>query len=219
MGIPRTLEFPISCVYYGERLLAFSEIPMPNRKSPRHPHFDYRSVAAYFVTICAYKHRHIFGTVVDGHMEHNAFGRIVVEEWHRSDALRDNIVLDAFVCMPNHVHGIVCIVPSGVTDVSPRGYRLGDAATFHRPSTDPSEDPPSHRRYVNGRPVCPAGSVSSMIGGFKGAATRRIRTQGDNATMRVWHSRFDDHILRDERDWRTHRRYIDKNPIRWWQEK
>jgi hypothetical protein len=34
--------------------------------------------------------------------------------------------------MPNHMHGIVCIVPPGVTDVSPRGYVLGDSADFDR---------------------------------------------------------------------------------------
>ncbi|PSQ97926.1 MAG: hypothetical protein BRD55_00545 [Bacteroidetes bacterium SW_9_63_38] len=38
--------------------------------------------------------------------------------------MRDEVVLDAFVVMPNHMHGIVCLVPPDVDDVSPRGYDL-----------------------------------------------------------------------------------------------
>lgn len=54
----------------------------------------------------------------------NECGKIGVEEWERSEAMRDEVVLDAFVVMPNHMHGIFCLVPADVADVSPRGYDL-----------------------------------------------------------------------------------------------
>ncbi len=112
---------------------------MYDRKSPRHPQFDDRSLAAYFVTLCAHGRASLFGEVVEGEMVLNPFGRTVAEGWHRSEMLRDTVVLDAFVCMPNHLHGIVCIVPSGTRTVSPRGYRLGDHAVFGASSPPPSD--------------------------------------------------------------------------------
>jgi len=70
----------------------------------------------------------------------NACGRIVVREWERSEAMRDEIVLDAFVVMPNHLHGIVCIVPPDVDDVSPRGYDLDVGPDPTCSKTTPNDD-------------------------------------------------------------------------------
>ena len=65
--------------------------------------------------------------------ELNAHGRIAVAEWERSEAMRDEVVLDAFVVMPNHLHGVVCLVPPDVDDVSPRGYNLDVGRMAMRP--------------------------------------------------------------------------------------
>lgn len=43
-------------------------------------------------------------------------GRIVEEEWLRAADVRPNVALDAFVAMPNHLHGILIIQDT------PRGY-------------------------------------------------------------------------------------------------
>ena len=80
---------------------------MSERTNPRHSGFDYRTFAAYFVTICTHERRSLFGTIRRGRMVLNERGKIVVEEWERSEAMRDEVVLDAFVVMPNHMHGIV----------------------------------------------------------------------------------------------------------------
>jgi REP element-mobilizing transposase RayT len=34
-------------------------------------------------------------------------GEIAVEEWQRTAVVRPNVVLDAWVVMPNHIHGIL----------------------------------------------------------------------------------------------------------------
>lgn len=36
-------------------------------------------------------------------------GHIVEEEWLQNEKVRDNVVLDEYVIMPNHVHGIIII--------------------------------------------------------------------------------------------------------------
>ena len=80
-----------------------------DRQSIRLPGWDYRQPAAYFVTICSRDRACLFGEVTGAGWHLNACGRIVVEEWRRTERVRDNVVLDAFVVMPNHVHGIIGI--------------------------------------------------------------------------------------------------------------
>jgi len=199
---------------------------MPDRTTPRHPAFDYRSEAAYFVTICTHWRRCLFGTVRRGRMVCNACGRIVVREWERSEAMRDEIVLDAFVVMPNHLHGIVCIVPPDVDDVSPRGYDLNVGGASMSTKRIPNDDEATGRSPLHQRgdhstrgkddPNGPSPkSLGSMIAGFKGAVTTRINEHRDTPGAPVWQARYHDRILRNEREWRIRRAYIDRNPERW----
>ena len=71
--------------------------------------YDYRQAGTYFVTLCTYNRECLFGEVVDGEMHLNELGQIVHEEWLRSADIRPEMVLDAFVVMPNHLHGIIII--------------------------------------------------------------------------------------------------------------
>jgi len=79
--------------------------PEPRRSSPRHPRFDYRTEAAYFVTINTYRRRPLFGAIKGGIVHPTRAGTIVTEEWLRSEDLRETVVLDAFVVMPNRPQG------------------------------------------------------------------------------------------------------------------
>lgn len=199
---------------------------MPERTNPRHANFDYRAFAAYFVTICAHHRRRLFGTIRDGRMILNECGNIVVGEWERSEAMRDEVALDAFVVMPNHLHGIVCLVPPGVDEVSPRGYDLdmGSGATCAEGGSDDDVGPHGdaalrqqsrHPRWKDGRPRRHAKSLGSMVAGFKGAVTRQVNEHRDTPGASVWQSRYHDRILRNEREWRARREYIKRNPGRW----
>jgi REP element-mobilizing transposase RayT len=94
--------------------------------------WDYCRWAAYFVTLCTEDHQCLFGKVVRGRMHPNAYGRIVVEEWHRTAEVRDEVRLDAFVVMPNHVHGIILLTPPKYEEtITPHAYDIsmsrGDA--------------------------------------------------------------------------------------------
>ena len=40
----------------------------------------------------------------------NEFGELVKNEWQKTGIIRPNIVIDAFVVMPNHLHGILIIM-------------------------------------------------------------------------------------------------------------
>jgi len=156
-------------------------------------------------------------------MHLNRIGEIVDEEWKRSETLRPEICLDAWTILPNHLHGIVCVVPPGTSDANPRGYRLRNAGDFPCPQSVSSVDVGTTRASSSGNAEIPAAdakgppsrSVSAMVGAFKSAATRRIRRYLGDPDVLVWQPRFRDRILRNEREWRARRTYIDRNPGRW----
>jgi REP element-mobilizing transposase RayT len=79
----------------------------PNRRSLRLKGYDYAQAGAYFVTICTQGRVCLFGEVVDGEMRLNAAGAVVDAEWHDLPRRFPGVQTDAFVVMPNHVHGII----------------------------------------------------------------------------------------------------------------
>ena len=87
---------------------------MKARRSIRLKDYDCSQQGAYFVTICVYGRRCIFGDIHDAVMQRNEFGNLVLQTWHALPDHNSGIVLDAFVVMPNHVHGIVMIERAGL---------------------------------------------------------------------------------------------------------
>lgn len=81
--------------------------------------WDYTQRAVYFVTICTHNRARLFGAVRRGRMRLNDVGRIVAEEWRRSETIRAEITMDAFVVMPDHMHGIVWMDPGDAADTAP----------------------------------------------------------------------------------------------------
>ena len=83
--------------------------PKPQRRSIRLPDYDYTQDGGYFITICTYQRALLLGDAVDSEMQLNTLGCIVQEEWERTPAVRPYVQLNAFVVMPNHLHGILFI--------------------------------------------------------------------------------------------------------------
>ncbi len=189
-----------------------------HRRSIRLRGYDYAQPGAYFVTICTHRHAHLFGKVVDGEMQPNAFGEIVREEWFRTAEIRANVLLYdyEFVVMPNHIHGIIRIVdvPSGPVGAQRRcapssGRRRGDPQVAPTAPTTPTE----HTAAQPAGP--PTGSLGAIIAGFKSAVTKRINLMRGTPGARVWQRNYYEHIIRTNRALDSIRRYIAQNPIRW----
>ena len=212
---------------------------MPSRYDPYATHhtsrrldgWDYTQAALYFVTVCTHQRAHVFGTVRDRRMVLTAVGRIVAEEWHRSETIRDEVVLDAFVVMPNHIHGIVGFTPDapGATDDSgtpPDSTERPDARepaesneASHGRATLCGGGDPSHDE-TNASDDTPAlyrppRSLGSFVAGFKSAATRRINQHRGTLGASVWQRNYHDRIIRNERHLHAARRYIRDNPANW----
>ncbi len=77
----------------------------PGRRSVRLREFVYSKAGAYFVTICTKDRECLFGEILGDRMVLNEFGEIAKAEWLRTSEIRPNVDLDAFVIMPNHLHG------------------------------------------------------------------------------------------------------------------
>ena len=114
-----------------------------HRRSIRLPGYDYTQPGAYFVTIVTHCRAHVFGEVVDGDMQLNAWGDIVRDEWFKTAQIRPYVQLwdDEFVVMPNHIHGIIWVVGDHMV-----GARRRRAPTPSAPASivpAPSPAPPS----------------------------------------------------------------------------
>ena len=82
-----------------------------HRHSIRLPNHLYDLSGRYCVTICTSQKQEILGQVRKGVMELNHIGNIVASEWEDLPQRFPTILLDAFVVMPNHLHGILMISP------------------------------------------------------------------------------------------------------------
>src|SRR5579872_7437959 len=82
-----------------------------SRRSIRLRRYDYSQRAHYFFTLCAAGHESIFGRIRNYKMECNRAGAAVWETWRQLPPRFPVIELDAFVVMPNHLHGILFFRP------------------------------------------------------------------------------------------------------------
>jgi REP element-mobilizing transposase RayT len=79
----------------------------PRRKPIRLVGWDYATPGHYFVTLVTQARCELFGKVHDGEVALGEVGRLAEAEWIRLSRDASTIALDAFVVMPNHLHGIV----------------------------------------------------------------------------------------------------------------
>lgn len=86
-----------------------------HRRSIRLKGYDYAQSGAYFVTVATRDRLCLFGDVVEEKMCINVAGAMVQKVWDELPSRFPTIGLDAFVVMPNHVHGIIVLPqPVGV---------------------------------------------------------------------------------------------------------
>ena len=80
-----------------------------HRQSIRLDEYDYSQSGAYFLTICTEGSIPIFGTIENGEMFLNDFGKIAYCQWQKIPERFAIVELDVFQIMPTHMHGIVFI--------------------------------------------------------------------------------------------------------------
>ncbi|WP_017296214.1 transposase [Geminocystis herdmanii] len=165
-----------------------------HRRSIRLPNYDYSQSGIYFVTICTAKKQHLFGEIRDGKMFLNQIGNIVAEEWLNTEKIRKEVVLDEWIIMPNHFHGLVAITHEKINNISDVNHIRGaNLAPLRRKPR----------------------SLSSLVGGFKSAVTKRIKQICNETTVCVWQKNYYESIIRSEEHLNNVRKYIINNPQKW----
>ena len=178
------------------------------RRSIRLKGYDYSQPGAYFVTIVTQDRLCLFGDVVGGTVRLNDAGRLAQAAWERLPCRFPGIDLDAFVVMPNHIHGIIAIngrvgaPPAGAPD--PAGT-VGAPLVGALPSRAPTRGAPT---------------VGDVVGAYKSVTTVEY-TRGVRALdwppfrRRLWQRNYYERIVRDDAFLDRVRRYILDNPAQW----
>jgi len=133
----------------------------------------------------------------------NDAGRLVQAVWDDIPSHYAGIDTDAFIIMPNHVHGIIVINCRGESRIRP-----GDS---HEPNLGDHKDRPYGTT---------AGSVGRIIQAFKSRVTHEY-VMGVRQQMwtpfngKLWQRNYYEHVIRDEDDLNHIRQYIMDNPSQW----
>ena len=162
------------------------------RRSIRLPDYDYGEVGAYFVTICT-QGRALF---LDDPLVRAAAERC----WLELPDHFPKVELDAWVIMPNHLHGIL-VIDDDTSESGGRGVQL------NAPTSGRSLDN-SHSRMS---PVL--GSLGVIIRTYKGVVTRKCRKAG--LDYFGWQRNYYEHIVRNEQERDRIHEYIQNNPFNW----
>ena len=102
-----------------------------HRHSIRLKGYDYSWPGYYFVTVCTKGRECMFGNVKQNQMYLNAMGTIVEKCWLDIPQHFNRVVLHEYVIMPNHIHGIIEILPSvGANNYSPLPPKSGTSGTI-----------------------------------------------------------------------------------------
>lgn len=164
--------------------------------------YDYTQAGSYVITICTQDRQNLFGEAMNEAVQPNPAGQIVQEAWRSLPERFPEILLDACVVMPNHLHGIVML--SG----DPQACRADKSAGDCR----------------RGQLLHPRGTATGTIGrlaqAFKSVTTHHyIRDVKCHAWPpfpgRLWQRNYYERIIRNAGELDRTREYIVTNPARW----
>ena len=140
------------------------------------------------MTICTKDHACLFWHVVNGEMHLNEAGEIAQRCWEDIPHHFPFVELDAFVIMPNHVHGVVVVPGRGTACCPPTIEQFG------KPSV---------------------GSIPTVVRSYKSSATRHINLLRAAPCTPVWLRNYYEHVVRNERELAAIREYIQANRALW----
>ncbi len=209
------------------------DVEWPKRRRLRLRHYDYSQAGAYAVTICTDGGAFLFGHVSDGAMQLNAAGRVVERVWDGLPEHYPHVGLDAFVVMPDHVHGVIVLadvrLPAEAEFETNRETQAGiNVSTGRRGGGEGSRNKvgrtsvgitsgrrAGHRPAPTKRKASTRHGLSEVVRGFKSFSAKRVNALRGMTGIAVWQRGFYEHVVRNEEDLNRIREYIVGNPVRW----
>ena len=197
-------------------------------ESHRMPNWDYSRNGVYFLTFVTQNRECNLGIIHDGVMELSDFGKIVDAQFHLSFEIRNELFLNEYIIMPNHLHTIV-VLDNCATDGADNHHCNGCNGRYARPcvsTPSPQFAPstPENIPIIRNIPIRKPKSISSFVAGFKSAINSKIDDYIDlhqlnipkyNRYNHFFQPNYHDHIVRNNEEHERIRRYIINNPQKW----
>jgi putative transposase len=185
--------------------------------SARLQSWDYGRNGSYFVSICTKDREYYFGDIIEGKMQLSEIGKIAQKYWFEIPDHFPFVILDEFVVMPNHLHGIVVINHTRDTLLHGKTRSVDTLhATYLRNETYQQDNATHLPKNKKMQAISPKyGELSTIIRSYKSAITKDARKWNPNF---AWQSRFHDHIIRNNVSYQNIRNYIINNPKKWQEE-
>jgi len=164
----------------------------PVRKNIRLKEYDYSRDGYYFITICTHERKNTLALIrrddPSGRpiIELTELGKICLNTLNEIEN-KHNISIPKYIIMPDHIHIIITILNENAQNTERTTAR-----------------------------VVP--TIGAIIGGYKSMISNawlKKCKECDIYMGEIWQSRFHDHIIRDESEYRRIWQYIDENPARW----
>ncbi len=161
--------------------------------------WDYSGNGVYFLTIVTQKRVCNLGNINNKKMFLSDFGKIIENEFLKSFEIRNELFLDEFIIMPNHLHTIVVL-------------------------NKPEIDIGSHDSHEPQKFIRLPKSISSFMAGFKSAVNTKIDDYIDdyhldmakyNRDNHFFQPNYHDYIIRNNTEFKHIKNYIINNPINW----
>ena len=201
-------------------------------------HFNYSQQGLYFLTICTKDRRCLLSQIVGTgvldcpNLILTDYGKIVDRYINQMSVFYDFLSVERYVIMPNHVHLLLHVFENGQsrtpvpTSESEKCEEQSERSLLcYVPASEsekcegqsersllcyvPTSESEKCERVLESPDIT---NVNSVVSSFVSSLKRFCnREYGRN----IWQSRFFDHIIRNEKDYEEHIRYIYENPIRW----
>ncbi len=168
--------------------------------------YDYSLPGFYFVTVCTQNKACLFGDIVEGGVHLTEAGHVAVETWRQLPHRFSAVALDEYVVMPNHVHGIIQIVPPELDwaqRVAPLWSSPAPGAGILR------------RTAKQAAPLQPVEALSDVMRAFKSTSAILINRLLKRPQRQVWQRNYYEHVIRNENELTKIREDINQNPLRW----
>ena len=156
------------------------------RKNIRLKNYDYSQSGLYFVTVCTDFKEKISWVNSNANNRLSPIGKVVEECIIFINENYENVSVDKYCIMPNHIHLII--------DIGLSECRRGSL-----PLRGADNDIQLHE----------------IIGRMKSYTTKRYRELTANPNGILWQRNFYEHVIRNDEDYAEKWQYIDENELKW----
>ena len=200
-------------------LLEIIQLEMPEKfqnkyriPSARAKWWNYSQDGAYFITIVTHDRECYFGNIVEKNIKLTLIGEIAQSCWQDIPKHFPFVMLDSFVIMPNHVHGIIVIrkTDNTLNNNVLNPYYVESVETLHATSLHQIPKPNKNEHMASISPK--QASLGSIVRSYKSAVTRNAHV---NHFALAWQPRYYEHIIRSKRSHQRISKYIIRNPSIW----